>query len=201
MSAAPNPARAAPCLVSRRSARVSGASRKPDWSREKAFRIDEDGCLLYRGVLASKNDLPIIRINGKYISVRRAILAKMLGRPLTANETAASKCEKVRCCSPKCLFVMGPRERVLQAIERRHWQAEISVRRAAWANRPHRYSDADVDDMRARDAAGEPREEIAARYGNTAHNLMHIWSYRSRILHLPPEVQNAIAAQRNTTRR
>lgn len=164
---------------------------RPDWSKEKAFRVDEDGCLLYRGVQSTLG-LPIIRVNGRYVTVRRALMAMLKGRPLLSSERVSVKCEKGLCCSPRCMQIVSSRDLTVAALAKHRWTDNPVYRAKMWANRQPKWTDAEIDDMRARDAAGEDRDAIAADYGTNRKNLAHIFAYRSRTLHLPPPLRHAL---------
>lgn len=167
-----------------------------DWSKEKAFRLDEDGCLIWRGVQSTLG-LPLIRVNGKHVTVRRALMAIIRGRPLRMCERVTVACEKPLCCSPNCMRVIAPRTVTLRALAKHKWTDNPAYRAKMWANRERKWTDAQVEDMRARDAAGEDRGQIAASYGTKRNNIAHILAYRSRTSHLSPAAQQMLAQQRH----
>ena len=163
-----------------------------DWSKEKAFRRDEDGCLLWRGCTHS-DGLPTVHVRlpdgrRKYVAIRRAVLAMLLERPLTRLERAITVCGKELCCSPYCVRAISYAElNKRTAAETGYAQAhDRRAKISAAARKRWRWSAEEIADMRARDAAGEPRRSIADSYDTTTDRLYPILEYRVQVLHLDP---------------
>lgn len=162
-----------------------------DWSKEKAFRVDEDGCLLWRGCTHS-DGTPVVhlRIDGKrrYVAIRRAVLSMLLGRPLTRLERAINVCGKPLCCSPYCVRAMTYGELNKRTAEQNGFQQDHArrARISAALESRWRWTREEIADMRARDSAGEDRQQIAADYGTNIDRLRRIFEYRAQYLHLDP---------------
>ena len=169
---------------------------KYNWSKEKAFRVDEDGCLIWRGQQHSKGFPLLYMGDRRTILVRRAILALMKGRPLKPTEKAIVTCGKALCCAPQCLRAVSPSRIGKIAIAKHDWTKEHARRMKISATRKRRWTEAELADMRARHAAGERPTDIAAAYGTKLQNLSAIWRYKSNTLHLPPAVRYALVANR-----
>lgn len=166
--------------------------KRADWSREKAFRIDEDGCLLWRGSQHHKG-LPTIYLGpGQQRLLRRSILAMMYGRPLKQSERAIVTCGKALCCSPKCLKAVTHSKIGKLAVERTGYTDSDARRQKIAKARRRKWTHEQIADMRARDAANEPRKAIARSYNTTDRHLWHIFEYRSNVLHLPAAVRYAM---------
>lgn len=170
---------------------------RADWSKEKAFRRDEDGCLIWRGVYDNHGrPVFLFRRDGRSrpVSIKRALMAMSLGRKLRRNEPVISTCGKAGCC--KCLATSTPRRVMLDAMAKHDW-TQCPVRRAKIsAKTAHKYSLEQIADMRRRDEAGEPRESIARLYVANSGTLHQILEYKTYIFHLPPAVRHALAANR-----
>lgn len=168
-----------------------------DWSKEKAFRRDDEGCLLWRGSQHSKGHPTLYMITGptkrerRAILVRRAIMALSLGRPLKATERVIAKCGKQLCCS--CLRTASSREIGRIALARHDWTKDIVRRLKISGARRRVWTDDQVADIRARHASGERPCDIAAQYATRSANLYHILNYRSHVLRLPQAVRTALA--------
>jgi hypothetical protein len=179
--------------------------RRYDWARERAFRIDEDGCLIWRGSQHS-NGTPQMYFpdadrgergkRGRTVLVRRAILALMLGRPLLISERVIATCGKDLCC--KCLKAVSHSTIGHRAMARHDWTKDHARRLKISATRRRRWTDDQVADMRARRAAGDSPKSIADAYGTTTGHLCHILNYRTHVLHLPDAVRYAMAQQRDS---
>lgn len=165
---------------------------KYDWSKEKAFRVDEDGCLLWRGC-AHSDGTPTVYTRTpdgrrKYIAIRRAVLSMLLERPLTHLERAIVVCGKDLCCSPYCVRAVTYAELNKRTADETKCQ-KTHARRAklsAAAQKRWRWSADEIADMRARDAAGESRRSIADSYDTTTDRLYPIFEYRVQVMHLDP---------------
>lgn len=163
-----------------------------NWAKEKAFRVDEDGCLLWRGCTHS-DGTPVVHVRlldgrRKYVAIRRAVLAMLLERPLTRLERAVVICGKELCCSPYCVRAVTYAELNKRTAEETKCQ-KAHGRRAkisASMQKRWRWSAEQIADMRARDAAGESRRSIADSYDTTTDRLYPIFEYRVQVLHLDP---------------
>lgn len=160
-----------------------------EWARERAFRRDEDGCLIWRGSQHNRG-YPTVRIGGRQRLVQRALLSIIKGRPLLPSERSTTTCGKPLCCS--CLCIATPSMVGKRSIARNDWTKAHGRRLKISRSKQSRWTDDQVADMRNRRAAGERVADIADVYGTKPANLCHILSYRSRVLHLPAAVQFAL---------
>lgn len=168
--------------------------KRADWSIERAFRVDEDGCLIWRGPVHSCGAPTIYLGKGNQPMVRRKIMELSLGRPLRADEVVVAKCGKERCC--RCLESTTQSKAQRLAVARHDWTKD-AVRNARIANTKRdarRWSDAQVDDMRHRHANGERPADIARAYETRSSHLYGILKYRTHVHHLPPMAREAVRA-------
>lgn len=176
-------------------------SRKYDWSKEKAFRVDDDGCLLWRGTVHSDGD-PIIYDTStgrrRYISVRRSLLAMVKGRPLARAERTISICGKKLCCNPYCLRAVSFSEVCKATAERTGYPQSYARRIKISESQQKRHSNAGIAEIRARAAAGEDRNALCAEYGISRSRLYNITSHRARVVHLPQSERHALSTRRST---
>lgn len=167
-----------------------------NWASEKAFRVDEDGCLIWRGVVHSDDDpIVYIRDGGRrgYRSVRRAILALVRGKPLRKEERVSAKCGKKKCCSPLCLQAVTYSTQNRETAARTGYAQDMDRRRRISAAKAKVWTDAQVADIRARVAAGESPRAVAAAYLTSYDRIYNIVTYRSRTVGLPSHVRQSIA--------
>jgi len=169
--------------------------KRADWSREKAFRIDDDGCLIWRGSQHAKGHPTIYLGPGQQRILRRAVLALIKGRPLKRSERAIVTCGKPLCCSPNCLRAVSHSQIGKIAIAKNDWTKDFGRRLKIAASRTwaRKWSTQQIDDMRRREAEGESRRAIAESLGTTPSHLWHIFEYRTNTLHLPQSVRFAMA--------
>lgn len=165
-----------------------------DWSKERAFRVDEDNCLLWRGCVHSDgNPTLYVRLpdgGRKYVSIKRAVLSMILQRPLARTERAVSMCGKERCCSPYCVRAISYAELNRRTAAETGYAQNYTrrVKISASMQKRWRWTIEQIADMRARDAAGEDRRTIAAEYGSTVDRLRRIFHYQAQVLHLDPSL-------------
>lgn len=169
-----------------------------NWSREQAFRRDEDNCLLWRGCYDSAGRPVFYAKKGEQepraIQIHRAIMALIVGRPLQRRELVMPSCGKPGCCS--CLEIVTEREKTLRALARYNWNRN-PLRRARIAAKVKKlYTIEQVEQMRQMERDGDSRATIRARFGCTAHTPTNrILNYQTYITHLPPALQYALAHQ------
>ena len=166
---------------------------KTDWSRERAFRVDADGCFLWRGPQHSGGHPTIYLGRGRAPLLRRKIMELSLGRRLRPNEKAVQTCGKPLCCS--CVETVTARKVMKLAIARHDWTKEHGRRLKIAATRKRRWTDEQIADMRYRHSQGERSGIIAASYGTRSGNLTAILQYRTHVLRLPDAVRFALAAR------
>lgn len=166
-----------------------------DWSREKAFRRTEDGCLSWRGLHSSKGQ-PIIYIqrdgHSRPISVRRSIMQMVVGRRLRWEEKVMDTCGNPSCCNRKHLIVTDASTVLRAALAKHNWNAD-PIRNAKIARSTKRlYTPEQADDMRRRYEAGESWGSITEAYKAPPSTLRRILQYTGYTAHLPPNIVYAL---------
>jgi hypothetical protein len=128
---------------------------------------------------ATSGGTPVIRTDsGTTTTVRRAVVAETLGRPLARNEFAGPGCEVAGCVSPRCCTAGTKGHAVQHAVQRGVYGGALHARRTALAKRARSHiSDAAVQRIRT---STRPASEVAAAEAVSASYVYLVRANKTR---------------------